>query len=46
MLSFIAGVFVGAIASYLVLRNNAKTKAKLDALADKGEAQIKDRLNK
>jgi hypothetical protein len=36
----VVGVVVGAVASYLVLRNNPKIEAKLDALADKVDAKI------
>ena len=37
---FILGVLVGAVASYLVLRNNPKYKAKLDAATDKVEEKL------
>jgi hypothetical protein len=37
----IVGVVVGAVASYLVLRNNPKIEAKIDALTDKVDAKIK-----
>ena len=40
VISFLVGVVVGAVASYLVLRNNAATKAKLDTLTDKAESKL------
>lgn len=40
MLLFIAGVVVGAVASYLVLRNNPALKAKVDVATDKVEEKL------
>lgn len=37
---FIAGATLGAVASYLALRNNPRAKAKLDAATDKAELRI------
>ena len=34
IITFASGAIFGAVASYLVLRNNAKVKAKVDAVAD------------
>ena len=34
MITFASGAIFGAVASYLALRNNAKVKAKVDAVAD------------
>jgi len=40
MLYFILGLVVGAVASYLALRNNPKYKAKVDGLANKVESKL------
>ena len=41
LIAFLIGAAIGAIASYLALRNNPRTRAKLDAATDKAEAQAK-----
>lgn len=37
---FIVGAALGAVASYLALRNNPRAKAKLDAATDKAELRV------
>lgn len=39
LITLLIGAAIGAIASYLVLRNNPRHRAKLDAATDKAEAQ-------
>lgn len=41
LILLLIGAALGAIASYLVLRNNPRHRAKLDAATDKAEAQAK-----
>jgi hypothetical protein len=41
VLSYLLAVGLGALASYLVLRNNPKYKTKVDDLADQAEAKLK-----
>jgi uncharacterized membrane-anchored protein YhcB (DUF1043 family) len=40
IIAAVAGIAVGAVASYLVLRNNPKIEAKLDTLTDKIESKL------
>ena len=41
IISFIVGIVVGALTSYLVLRNNADIKNKVDSVTNKVENTIK-----
>lgn len=43
MLAFIAGLIVGGLAVYLVLRNNPNLKSKVDTAADAIEKKIDER---
>lgn len=38
---FLAGAAIGAVASYLALRNNAKIRTRLDATASAAERLVK-----
>lgn len=46
IIGLVIGLVVGVLSSYLVLRNNAKLKAKVDVLADKGEVEFDKRFDK
>ena len=42
LIAFLIGAALGALASYLALRNNPRTRAKLDAATDKAELKIEE----
>ena len=42
LIAFLIGAALGALASYLVLRNNPRHRAKLDAATDKAELKIEE----